>query len=129
MTATDGTRMLAPLRDTDTDLAPLPAGPLISRGRSQRRVRRAGTATAAVAAFAMVGGAAATVVQRSGDELKLVWPQPGIDPAELENWDFAHRLLQPMEGPEGATEAAMALVMQRPAWRLSLQTHKMLGIR
>ena len=73
--------------------------------------------------------AGSEVVQRSGDELKLVWPQPGIDPAELESWDFAHRLLQPMDGPDGATESAMALVMQRPTWRLSLQTHKMLGIR
>lgn len=73
--------------------------------------------------------AGSVVVQRSGDELKLVWPQPGIDPAELESWHFTHRLLQPMDGPEGATEAAMALVMERPAWRLSVQTHKMLGIR
>ena len=73
--------------------------------------------------------AGSRVVQRSGDELKLVWPQPGIDPAELERWNFAHRLLQPMDGAEGSTEAAMALVMERPAWRLSLQTHKMLGIR
>ena len=65
----------------------------------------------------------------AGDELKLVWPQPGIDPAELESWNFTHRLLQPMDGPEGATEAAMELVMRRPTWRLSLQMHKMLGIR
>lgn len=75
--------------------------------------------------------AGSDIVQRRGDELKLVWPQPGIDPAELEGWDFKHRLVQPMDGPglAKATEAAMALVMQRPAWRLSLQTHKLLGIR
>ena len=73
--------------------------------------------------------AGSRVVQRSGDELKLVWPQAGIDPAELESWSFAHRLLQPMDGPADTVAAAMALVMERPAWRLSLQTHKMLGIR
>ena len=73
--------------------------------------------------------AGSVVVQRSGDELKLVWPQSGIDPVALESWPFAHRLIQPMDGPEGTIEAAMALVMARPAWRLSLQTHKMLGIR
>lgn len=73
--------------------------------------------------------AGSIVVQRSGDELKLVWPQSGIDPAELESWSFAHRLVQPLDGPAGTTEAAMALVMARPAWRLSLQTHKMLNIR
>jgi 7-carboxy-7-deazaguanine synthase len=68
------------------------------------------------------------VVQRSGDELKLVWPQEGIDPAELETWDFRHFLIQPMDGPEGAREASIALVMERPRWRLSLQTHKLLGL-
>ena len=69
------------------------------------------------------------VVQRSGDELKLVWPQEGIDLDALERWNFAHRLIQPMDGPQGALEIATALVMARPAWRLSLQTHKLLGIR
>lgn len=77
------------------------------------------------------GGA---VVQRCGDELKLVWPQPGIDPAELEEWDFRHHLVQPMDcgGPErneAARAAAIALVMARPRWRLSLQAHKALGLR
>lgn len=70
-----------------------------------------------------------TVVQRSGDELKLVWPQEGIDPAELETWSFANHLIQPMDGPPGAADSAMALVMERPVWRLSVQTHKMLSIR
>jgi 7-carboxy-7-deazaguanine synthase len=70
------------------------------------------------------------VVQRSGDELKLVWPQPGIDPAELEQWDFAHFLVQPMDCDErqAAVEAAIALAMERPRWRLSLQAHKLVGL-
>ena len=70
------------------------------------------------------------VVQRSGDELKLVWPQQGIDPGELEHWDFRHFLVQPMdcEHREQALEAAIRLVMARPQWRLSLQTHKLIGL-
>jgi 7-carboxy-7-deazaguanine synthase (Cx14CxxC type) len=68
------------------------------------------------------------VVQRSGDELKLVWPQEGIDPAALEDWDFSHHLVQPMDGPEGSVEAAIALAMARPTWRLSLQAHKVVGL-
>ena len=70
------------------------------------------------------------VVQRQGDELKLVWPQAGIDPAALEGWDFAHFLIQPMDGPllAEATEAAIALAMERPRWRLSLQAHKVVGL-
>jgi 7-carboxy-7-deazaguanine synthase len=70
------------------------------------------------------------VVQRSGDELKLVWPQPGIDPAELEAWDFRHFLVQPMdcEDSEAAVEAAIGLAMERPRWRLSLQAHKVVGL-
>jgi len=70
------------------------------------------------------------VVQRSGDELKLVWPQPGIDPAELEQWDFRHFLVQPMDcaEKEAAVEAAIALAMERPRWRLSLQAHKLVGL-
>jgi 7-carboxy-7-deazaguanine synthase (Cx14CxxC type) len=70
------------------------------------------------------------IVQRSGDELKLVWPQPGIDPAELENWDFANFLVQPMDcaDHEAAIQAAIALAMERPRWRLSLQTHKLVGL-
>ena len=71
------------------------------------------------------------VVQRSGDELKLVWPQEGIDPAELESWDFKHFLVQPMDcaDREGAMDAAVALAMERPRWRLSLQAHKVAGLR
>jgi 7-carboxy-7-deazaguanine synthase len=70
------------------------------------------------------------VVQRSGDELKLVWPQPGIDPAELETWDFDHFLIQPMDGPDRdeAIRAAIGLAMERPRWRLTLQAHKVAGL-
>lgn len=74
------------------------------------------------------------VVQRAGDELKLVWPQQGIDPAALLDWDFANFLVQPMDcGNEEANaesrEAAIALVLSDSRWRLSLQTHKLLGLK
>lgn len=70
------------------------------------------------------------VVQQSGNELKLVWPQQGIDPAELEGWDFDHYLVQPMDcADRGASyEAAIALAMERPKWRLTLQAHKVVGL-
>ena len=75
--------------------------------------------------------AGSETVQRSGDELKLVWPQAGSDVAAMERWDFGHFLLQPLDDPraDANREAAMALVMARPRWRLTLQTHKMLGLR
>ena len=78
--------------------------------------------------------AGSAVVQRAGDELKLVWPQDGIDPAALEDWAFAHRLVQPMDMGEAVANtetqaAALDLVMARPLWRLSLQTHKLLGLK
>ncbi len=75
--------------------------------------------------------AGSKVVQRSGDELKLVWPQQGIDPAALERWDFAYFLVQPMDcdGAEAALEASIALAMDRPRWRLTLQAHKIAGLR
>ena len=75
--------------------------------------------------------AGSETVQRRGDELKLVWPQPGTDVAAIEQWDFAHFLLQPLDDPQADAnrDAAMALVMERPKWRLSLQTHKLLGLR
>jgi 7-carboxy-7-deazaguanine synthase len=74
--------------------------------------------------------AGSDVVQRSGDELKLVWPQDGIDPDALLGWDFRHFLVQPMDCADavGARRAAIDLVMSRPKWRLSLQTHKLLGL-
>ena len=70
------------------------------------------------------------VVQRQGDELKLVWPQAGIDPAELESWDFRHFLVQPMDcaARDQAVEAAVRLAMERPKWRLTLQAHKAIGL-
>ena len=70
------------------------------------------------------------VVQRRGDELKLVWPQPYVDLDELERWDFANFLVQPMdcETREQSLAAAIGLVMERPKWRLSLQTHKLIGL-
>lgn len=70
------------------------------------------------------------VVQRRGNELKLVWPQAGIEPAELESWQFDHFLVQPMDcgEREQAMEAAVRLAMERPKWRLSLQAHKVVGL-
>lgn len=70
------------------------------------------------------------VVQRAGDELKLVWPQAGIDPAEVEGWKFDHFLVQPMdcEARDEAVQAAIRLAMERPKWRLSLQAHKVVGL-
>ena len=70
------------------------------------------------------------VVQRRGDELKLVWPQLGIEPAELESWDFDHFLVQPMDCDEreAALKSAIALAMERPKWRLTLQAHKVIGL-
>ena len=70
------------------------------------------------------------VVQRQGDELKLVWPQEGIEPAGLEQWSFDHFLVQPMDcdAREQALEAAIRLAMDRPRWRLSLQAHKIVGL-
>ena len=75
--------------------------------------------------------AGSEVVQRSGDELKLVWPQAAIDPIELEQWDFAHFLVQPMDcaDREATMAAAISLAMERPRWRLTLQTHKIAGLR
>ncbi len=75
--------------------------------------------------------AGSTTVQRSGDELKLVWPQPGSDIDAMEGWDFVHRLIQPMDDARSAENmrACVDLVIDRPHWRLSLQTHKLLGIR
>ena len=71
------------------------------------------------------------VVQRSGNELKLVWPQAGIDPTDLEGWDFDHFLVQPMDCADvnASYEAAVGLAMHRPKWRLSLQAHKVVGLR
>lgn len=75
--------------------------------------------------------AGAPLVQRSGHELKLVYPQAGLDPAELQQLDFEHFLLQPMDNAEQAanTRACIAYCQAQPRWRLSVQTHKVLDIR
>lgn len=80
--------------------------------------------------------AGSDVVQRSGSELKLVWPQAGIDPADLRQWDFAHFLIQPMDSYSGDASAraanlsaAIDFVLAHPEWRLSVQTHKAIGVR
>jgi 7-carboxy-7-deazaguanine synthase (Cx14CxxC type) len=75
--------------------------------------------------------AGAAFVQRRGDELKLVYPQPGVDPASYEHLEFDHFFLQPMDGADRAanTNAAIAYCLEHPKWRLSLQTHKLLGLR
>jgi 7-carboxy-7-deazaguanine synthase len=66
----------------------------------------------------------------AGDELKLVYPQAGGEPARYEALGFRHFFLQPMDGParEDNTRAALAYCLSHPRWRLSLQTHKLLGI-
>lgn len=74
--------------------------------------------------------AGSETVQRSGNELKLVWPQPGSDWKAMEGWDFEHFLVQPMDGADLAENraASVAFVLENPRWRLSTQTHKVLGI-
>jgi len=70
------------------------------------------------------------IVQRRGNELKLVWPQPGLDPAALLSWEFEHFLIQPLDCADAAAARAAAIdqVLADPRWRLSVQTHKMLGL-
>ena len=74
--------------------------------------------------------AGAELLLRTGDELKLVYPQPGAEPHRFEALEFDHFFLQPMDGPARAanTEAALRYCLAHPRWRLSLQTHKLLGI-
>lgn len=75
--------------------------------------------------------AGAPLVQRSGDELKLVYPQAALDPIALEGLDFAHFLLQPMDqgaNTQANLSAAIEYCRAHPKWRLSLQTHKLLGL-
>lgn len=74
--------------------------------------------------------AGSELVAKAGDELKLVFPQPGAMPEQFEHLAFRHFFLQPMDGPlrEQHTQAAVAHCMAHPKWRLSLQTHKLLGI-
>jgi organic radical activating enzyme len=69
--------------------------------------------------------------QTSGDELKLVWPQDGLDPAQFEACAFTHFFLQPMDGPQrqDALARCVEYCLQNPRWRLSVQLHKALGIK
>ena len=72
---------------------------------------------------------AALIVTR-GDELKLVYPQAGAEPERFAALGFRHFFLQPLDGPlrEANTAAAVRYCLSHPRWRLSLQTHKLLGI-
>jgi 7-carboxy-7-deazaguanine synthase len=73
----------------------------------------------------------AELILRSGNELKLIYPQTGAEPTRYERLDFGHFFLQPMDGPEREhnTQLALRYCLQHPQWRLSLQTQKVLGIR
>ena len=75
--------------------------------------------------------AGSQVVQRSGQEVKVVWPQRELDMDEIARWNFEHFLVQPMDGLELAAnqQATIDFVLANPAWRLSLQTHKLTGLR
>ena len=75
--------------------------------------------------------ARADLVLRRGNELKLVYPQSEFDPAQFESMEFSEFFLQPMDGPDLAanTRAALEYCLAHPRWRLSVQTHKLLGIR
>lgn len=74
--------------------------------------------------------AGSQLVVRRGDELKFVYPQDGLEPSEFENFAFEHWLLQPRDDVEVTmhTAEAVAYCLSHPRWRLSLQTHKFLGI-
>lgn len=73
----------------------------------------------------------APLVLDRGDELKLVYPQAGGEPSRYAGLRFRHFFLQPMDGPEleANTRAALEYCLEHPQWRLSVQTHKVLGIR
>ena len=75
--------------------------------------------------------AGSTVVQQSGNELKLVFPQPSLPPHTVANWAFDRFYLQPMDSASRAenTKSAIAYCMDNPQWNLSVQTHKDIGIR
>ena len=75
--------------------------------------------------------AAVALALESGDELKLVFPQPEAPPERFEALDFEHFFLQPMDGParDANTREAIDYCLRHPRWRLSLQSHKIIGIR
>ncbi|MBF0326170.1 MAG: 7-carboxy-7-deazaguanine synthase [Alphaproteobacteria bacterium] len=64
----------------------------------------------------------------AGEEVKLVWPQDGIDPDALLRLPFRHFFLQPRDGVAGSVQECVSYCLTHPGWRLSLQTHKLLGI-
>jgi organic radical activating enzyme len=70
-------------------------------------------------------------VQKSGNELKLVYPQEDARPEEFTQLEFDHFFLQPMDGPDTAlnTNRAIEYCLAHPQWRLSIQTHKLVGLR
>lgn len=74
--------------------------------------------------------AGATLIATHGQELKLVYPQPVLPPDAVAHLEFTHFWLQPMDGPNLAanTAEAVAYCLNNPRWKLSLQTHKMIGI-
>jgi 7-carboxy-7-deazaguanine synthase len=74
--------------------------------------------------------AGTSIRQTAGQELKLVFPQAGVSPEQFESLDFQNFFLQPMDGPELArnTELAIQYCLAHPKWRISLQTHKLMGI-
>jgi len=74
--------------------------------------------------------AGSDLILRTGNELKLVFPQPGAEPERFEDLAFRHFFLQPMDGPRRDlnTQLAIQYCLEHPKWRLSLQTHKFLGI-
>ncbi|MBY4640749.1 7-carboxy-7-deazaguanine synthase [Gluconacetobacter entanii] len=74
--------------------------------------------------------AGTTLVQASGQELKLVFPQPDLMPEQVAGLEFTQFWLQPMDGPDRVANTARAVeyCMAHPQWRLSLQTHKLIGI-
>ena len=75
--------------------------------------------------------AGARLVSNQGSELKLVYPQPEAQPESFETDDFSQFYLQPMDGPDIArnTQLALEYCLAHPQWKLSLQTHKFVGLR
>lgn len=73
---------------------------------------------------------AGTVIRQTfGHELKVVWPQNGIDLGAMEKLDFRNFYLQPMDGRPGSIQETLEMVLRNPMWKLSLQTHKIIGVR
>ncbi len=116
-----------PLLQIDTDLIHA-----LHRRRFEIAVETNGTipAPAGLDWVCVSPKAGAPLIQKSGDELKLIYPQAGSDPADFELLPFRHFFLQPMDNPsrDANTELALKYCLAHPQWRLSLQTHKILGI-